>query len=159
MLKLSLQSFEGLYKAYLRVLKTVLNDANLPGDKFNISGSAFASSMREAVQDYQMLTTRRAFGHGISCGKWAGAFVFRLVRNNVLTPTGDVCEDKAALSIPVNTALSFGLEFVGLCPNKLPPALWRELRYYIAKRHINQEALGIIFDTMAYAPIIASKLS
>lgn len=139
------------------MLKSVIEDAGYAGNQFDLSGTAFAASMREAAQDYKILCARRPFSHGISRGKWAGAFVFRLVRNTVLFPKGEACEDKKILAVHINAALAFGLEFVGLCPGALPEPILRELRFYLAKRHINQEALGIIFDTMDAAQEIASK--
>ena len=136
------------YVEYLNLLSIIARKHRLTARDFMVSGIGFCNAMVDAKMDMEILDHRRNFDDGISRGKIAGIIVFRLCRNLVSFPTPQAKENPIALKIPILTALAFGLFLIDVNPAQLDEFILRELKYYVAKRHINQEALGICFDTL-----------
>jgi len=94
-------------------------------------------------------------------GKIAGVTTFRLVRAHIIHVNPDCvrCNDDRILKgqppcyvINLNTefALYCGLNFIKKTYSTIPKEIRAELVYTLTKRHMNQETLGIIFDTLQY---------
>lgn len=141
---------KALYRTYANILFKVVEADNLDPRYFIISKTGLAEVIRDVKKDLEILKTRRSFGHGFSKGKIVGTIVFRLCREHkVVIIHPYLSENKLALHVPIEVTLALGLELVGLSLNAIPNFLLRELKFHLAKRHINQEALGICFDTLS----------
>lgn len=145
----SSDSLRELYLAYLRVLNQVCVSSGISPSAVIPSKRGLYAALREVQLDIDALHKRRSFTHGISKGKIAGILVFRLTRIPVLMLTVEVADNPAALKLQVNAAVLLGLEFVSANHTQWPTFLIRELKYFVSKRHSNQECLGICFDIFA----------
>jgi hypothetical protein len=115
----------------------------------------------EILQDIKFIIDRRgpliAKDDGgnslISHGKVAGVITFRLSRRQIVH-VDEVCLDFKRCQIrctaKMNTefALLCGAEFIQAQFNELNEFIQRELFYQLTTRHVNQETLGLIFDTI-----------
>lgn len=145
----SKESQEALYMAYVRVLKAICDACEINSEYVVVSHLGMSTVFSEVQADLRALQMRRSLRHGISPGKIAGSLAFRLCRTPVLTMSPEIAEIQAAQKLPVNVAVALAFEFVGTSFAIWPTSLVRELKYFLGKRHSNQESLGICFDTIA----------
>ena len=89
---------------------------------------------------------KRRNRNDFSVSKYAGIIAFRLSRWNILY----INNDKEDYSIyPYLVALSVAFKyFLNLDISKVDKEIRKELIYIFARRHINQEMLGICFDIL-----------
>lgn len=140
---------KALYMAYVRVLSLICAACKINPNHVVVSRYGMSTVFSEVQADLQALQMRRPLKHGISPGKIAGSLAFRLCKTPVLTMTPEVAEMPIAQKLPVNVAVALAFEFVGTSFAIWPTSLVRELKYFLGKRHSNQESLGICFDTIA----------
>jgi hypothetical protein len=89
----------------------------------------------------------------ISRGKIAGAIAFRLSRRQIVHVNALCLDDKRCkirCTTKMNTefALRCGTEFIRVQFGALDKLIQCELFYQLTARHVNQETLGLIFDTI-----------
>jgi len=86
----------------------------------------------------------------ISIGKIAGIITFRLSRRHIAHSDYRCLECKERCVSKLNTefALQCGTAFIGVQFETIDPLLQKELFYQLTSRHVNQETLGLIFDTV-----------
>lgn len=138
-----------LFLAYSKVVRMVALENRIDVDKCYISRAAIISVFREAKKDCEIFQERRPLGHGLSAGKVVGSLVFRLCRTQTVFLHRNIIESRDALQISVTSSLALGLRLMGIDYGSVDEFIVRELKYFLAKRHINQEALGICFDALA----------
>jgi len=112
----------------------------------------------EIIQDIVFIKDRRgsliskdAQGQPlISPGKLAGVITFRLSKRHIVHSDYRCLECKVRCVSKLNTefALQCGAEFIGVQFETIDPLLQKELFYQLTSRHVNQETLGLIFDTI-----------
>ena len=138
-----------LYKAYFRILAKICDACGIDQNCVIPSQLGMSAVFSEVTGDLKALRMRRGFNHGFSPGKIAGSLVFRLYKTQVFYVTPEISEILAVQTLSLNVAVAFGLELVGTNFAVWPEFLIRELKYFLAKRHSNQESLGICFDIFA----------
>lgn len=142
---------DALFKAYVRILGRLCEECGIDARYVAVSPLGISAVFNEVQSDLNALRMRRNFSHGISAGKIAGSLAFRLYRTNVLTLAPALAENRAAQKLQLNAAVALAFELVGTNFALWPGSLVREIKYFLAKRHSNQEALGICFDTIECA--------
>lgn len=145
----SKESQKALYMAYVRVLDRICKAVGIDTDNIVVSQWGISIVFNEVQSDLNALQMRRSFPHGISKGKIAGSLAFRLCKTPVISMTPEIAELKIAQKLPVDVAVGLAFELVGTNFEIWPMSLVREIKYFLAKRHCNQESLGICFDTIA----------
>ena len=135
----------------------------VPQENIDISYTELSAALREANKDLYAIQARRhqikgATGQsfkGISEGKIAGVLCFRLNRyrivniiSNNIEPRNetDLRSDRKAYKIQDAAIISYIIERILRAP--LADASLAELLYIFSRRHINQEMLGVVFETM-----------
>jgi hypothetical protein len=86
-----------------------------------------------------------------SFGKIAGVMAYRLAKNHII----HLCEgcasctkSCAAKKLDQIFALRCAWEYIGIQYYRVPEETRRELFYSFSYRHVNQETLGLVFDTI-----------
>jgi len=119
-------------------------------DDIVISERAFASAVSECSKDLSMLASRR-LPNGISDGKVAGVFAFRLSRWNIISLPEGLADDPAMIQLNYLAALAFTYRYLGISPCKILDKVRIEIQYNLVRRHSNQETLGLCFDMLLSA--------
>jgi len=85
----------------------------------------------------------------INEGKVAGIITYRLARAHIINLCKTCCDcvERCIAQLNLTIAISIGLEYIHKKYDDLPDGLRQELGYAIIYRHVNQEMLGLVFDT------------
>jgi hypothetical protein len=115
----------------------------------------------EIVQDIRFIISRRgpliARDENdellISRGKIAGVMSFRLNRRQIVHVSEwcldyNRCKIRCTAKMNTSYALQCGTEFIQTQPYQINKMLLSELFYQMTSRHVNQETLGLLFDTI-----------
>jgi hypothetical protein len=122
-------------------------DANL----ISLSEHAVGQALAEANKDIKAMQQRRQFKNGISASKIAGIITFRLVRWTPVQLHSPQSENESALKINFMAAFAFVLKYIlNVDLKNFPPNVTREFQYNIARRHTNQETLGLAYEMLEY---------
>lgn len=136
-----------LFKKYHLLVLSILGNNSIGLADVVISENAFSSAILESSKDLQMLTSRR-LPNGISEGKVAGVFAFRLSRWNVISLPESLANNKAAMQLNYLAALAFSYNFLDLDIRNIDDTIRVEIQYNLVRRHSNQETLGLCFDML-----------
>jgi len=93
--------------------------------------------------------------------KIAGITTFRLARTHIIHMNPDCvrCNDERIIkgrspcfvsNFNTEFAITCGLDFIGKSYLSIPSEIRTELIYTLTKRHMNQETLGMVFDTLQH---------
>ncbi len=114
----------------------------------SLSSRALENAVRDITKDLNILSHRRAH-NSLSRGKLAGVVTFRMSKWHIISTREPLSEDKAGIKLNDLVALGFAFKYcLHVEYDKLPPSISREIQYTIARRHTNQETLGICFDVI-----------
>ena len=114
----------------------------------------------EIVQDVKFIIDRRGpliaqdqNGLRISRGKLAGVIAFRLSRRQIVHVSewcldNSRCKIRCATTVNTEFALLCGAEFIQVQFGEIDRFIRCELFYQLTTRHVNQETLGLVFDTI-----------
>jgi hypothetical protein len=136
----------------------------------NISLSSLKEACSEIEADLRIILARRKALIGkdaktgsprLSRSKIAGVVTFRLSKTHIINMNPDCvsCNDQRIMNgqspCPVSNfntefAIICGLHFIEKNYLSIPKEIRTELIYTLTKRHMNQETLGIVFDTLRY---------
>ena len=88
-----------------------------------------------------------------SRGKIAGIIAYRLAKNHIihLCEGCMACTIQCATRLNVEFALRCAWNYIGINYLRIPSEVRKELFYSFAYRHVNQETLGLVFDTIFFA--------
>jgi hypothetical protein len=165
--KITAQFFENLEKAivskYHRNLASVQNMicalqnktiGSLGKKVCHIDHGALHDAYAEMKNDINFLVKRRKelmTSLKPSFGKIAGIMAYRLAKNHII----HLCEGCASCTKPCAAkklnqifALRCAWEYIGIQYHRVPEDIRRELFYSFSCRHVNQETLGLVFDTI-----------
>jgi len=122
-------------------------------EPFNVSFSVLKEAINQIKMDISILSLRRGKLIGdmrMSEGKIAGIITYRFVKAHIIHihRKCNVCQHKCFLRINNVIAIRIGLDYINKKYNELPKGITNELIYTIRHRHINQETLGLVFDTL-----------
>jgi hypothetical protein len=122
---------------------------------FHINFFKLREACEEASKDIRIIFERRGARMGVnrpSLGKIAGVLVYRLSRSHIihLCEGCASCEHQCASKLNYKFAVKCAWEYVGISYLRVKEEIRRELLYSLALRHVNQETLGLVFDTIYY---------
>ncbi len=144
---------ETYHQRYVRVVGEIVSKANPPLNPklVSLSERAVGQALAEANKDIKAMQHRRQFKHGISASKIAGIVTFRLVRWTPVQLHAPQSEDENALKINFMAAFAFALKHIlNVDLKNFPTKVTREFQYNIARRHTNQETLGLAYEMLEY---------
>jgi len=125
---------------------------------FHINQNSLTEALEEIVKDVRFMFERRGTRMGKdhpSPGKIAGVIVYRLSRSHIVhLAEGCVsCDFQCASRLNYEFAIRCAVEYVGIKYSRIPKEISKELLYSLSLRHVNQETLALVFDTIIqYAP-------
>ncbi len=148
---------EALKQLSLQYVDTTLSLAKglkLPLEEVEISEKSLALALGEAKTDLDVMSMRRKPQKGISKAKIAGILTFRLSRFAPINLRGSALENDDAVKINDLAALALALKAVlHLDIGSVSSTnATKELQYTLARRHMNQETLGLAFELLAGQP-------
>ena len=119
---------------------------------FVINKSVLNEAVNQIKMDIRFVYLRQEEIIGdlrINEGKVAGIITYRLARAHIinLCKTCCECEERCIARLNLTIAISIGLEYIHKKYDDLPDGLRQELGYVISYCHVNQEMLGLVFDT------------
>lgn len=114
---------------------------------FSLTG--LNDALDEAVKDIEILKHRRKEFERFTRGKIAGIVVFRLSRWNLINTNSDLLlKDRLFLKMNYFIALAIGLNYINISYTQINEYVRNEIMYTLMRRHVNQETLGVVFDTL-----------
>ncbi|MCL2215176.1 MAG: hypothetical protein FWC06_08220 [Treponema sp.] len=125
---------------------------------FHANLYSLEEACNEIKKDIRFILERRGslIGAGRpSPGKIAGVIVYRLSRIQIINLFEGCasCKYQCTSKINYEFAVKCAWNYIGIPYFNVPQDLRRELIYSLSHRHVNQETLGLVFDTIytAYA--------
>ena len=118
---------------------------------YQVNDDAFASAMDDIQADLNIICwrrLRRVDVQGISNGKVAGIYAFRLVRAPIVNFCGQRAAHPHDRSVNTIIGLKTALDVTGLTLTRLHSEFIRELSFNLRKRHVNQETLALVIDSV-----------
>jgi len=120
---------------------------------FHINLYMLKEAYKEIIQDIRFIMERRGNLIGTnrpSLGKIAGVMVYRLSRSPIINLFEGCasCEYQCVSKLNYYFAVKCGWEYVDIPYLRVPQEIRKELLYSLALRHVNQETLGLVFDTL-----------
>jgi len=127
--------------------------SSLDYETFNLYFSALKEAINQIKMDLKILYMRRGNLIGnmrMSEGKIAGVIAFRLAKAHIIHihRKCNVCSKKCHSHLNISIAIRMGLEYIHKKYTELTTGIRNELIYTIKNRHVNQETLGLVFDTL-----------
>jgi len=126
--------------------------SSLTFDAFNINFSILKEAITQIKMDIRIIRFRRGNLIGnmrISEGKIAGIIAYRFARAHIINicRTCNNCRTKCFAQLNIEIAIRVGLDYIHKKYDDLPEGIRQELSYTMKYRHVNQEMLGLVFDT------------
>jgi hypothetical protein len=162
---------EGIFLKYKELIAgPAIQCPNVWAENVNISFSNLKEACSEIETDIRIILTRRKTLVGkdaetglprLSRSKIAGVTTFRLSKAHIIQmdPKCVSCNDGRIIgrqspcsvsNLNTEFAITCGLYFVGKEYLSIPKEIRTELIYTLTKRHMNQETLGIVFETLQH---------
>jgi hypothetical protein len=143
------QDREALYEAFSLNSKSIVVATG--ARDYSLNDDAFADAVIDIEQDLQIISYRRIknfSGTGISKGKMAGIYAFRLSRAPILQFCKGAYSShgKYDKSIQTLVVLMTSFNVIGQSVSVVDASLLAELIYNMRKRHVNQETLALVID-------------
>lgn len=115
-------------------------------------------AINDILQDIKFITMRRGSLISVnnkgellmSAGKLAGIITYRLSRRQITHSDYRClkCKIRCVSKLNSQFALQCGTEFITKQFSDIEPLLQKEFFYQLTSRHVNQETLGLIYDTI-----------
>ena len=126
-------------------------------DPFHINFTNLKEAIFQLKMDINIMFIRRGDlidGLRMSEGKIAGTVTYRLAKAHIIHVHRkcNVCKEKCFSHINNLIAVLIGLDYIHKKDTELPAKIQNELMYTIKQRHVNQETLGLVFDTLKELP-------
>lgn len=152
---LDTKAIERLSEFFVEYVSSACDTLGLPDDSISISAIELAGAFKEAAKDLEILDRRRKPKNGISWGKLAGVLWFRLSRYRIVNIQDmDGVEEKRLHEkrkfYRIQDIAIFQLVFEKILHIQAPEPLMKELLYIMARRHMNQEMLGVTLDALLH---------
>ncbi|MBV5301928.1 MAG: hypothetical protein J0649_09135 [Methylococcales bacterium] len=154
LLELNQATIEELTRQYVEIVREIANSMSTHISKSNIdidiSKKSLSLAFAEAAADLRIISMRRNTTLGISPAKIAGIVAFRLARFSPVHLCHAALEDDTLLRINELAALALALKTI-LHINITDISkkyVTMELQYNLVRRHMNQETLGMVFETL-----------
>jgi hypothetical protein len=126
--------------------------SSLPFEPFNINVSVLNEAIAQIKMDIRFVFLRGEDLIGnlrISEGKVAGIITYRLARAHIINICRicNDCSEKCIAQLNLIFAIRIGFDYIHKKYDDLPEGIRQELSYAMKYRHVNQEMLGLVFDT------------
>jgi len=127
-------------------------------DAFNVDLSLLQESIAQIKKDIAILNYRRGDLIGklrMSEGKIAGIITYRLSKAHIvhIHKLCNYCQEKCLSHLGFIIAIRMGLDYIHRKYPDLNEGIRQEMIYALRQRHVNQETLGLVFDTLVeYIP-------
>jgi hypothetical protein len=132
--------------AFAQTLMRVCRHFGYDYDDVSYSERELRLALEEAEIDVQALLNRRSRENGVSEGKLAGVYAYRLSRFKIVHFGTKYHDDKYSYAVQdISSILT--VERIILKAHIGTDRL-KELAYQMARRHANQETLGLCFDVI-----------
>jgi len=123
---------------------------------FHINLYSLREACKEIEKDIRFILERRGALIGSnrpSLGKIAGIIVFRLSRTHIihLFEGCASCKYQCASKLNHYFAVKCAWEYINISYLRVPQDIRRELLYSLSFRHVNQETLALVFDTIVHS--------
>ena len=123
---------------------------------FRVNHYNLNDACTEIKKDILFLLKRRAKLIDLlkpSFGKIAGIISYRLAKSHIVHLCEGClgCSIRCASKLNTEFALRCAWEYIGIQYLRVPAEVRKELFYSFSYRHINQETLGLVFDTVFFA--------
>ena len=120
---------------------------------FHVNFIALQEAYKQIEKDIRFMFERRGNLIGYnrpSLGKIAGVMVYRLSRSHIihLFQGCASCEYQCASKLNYYFAIKCAWEYIGIPYLRVPQEIRNELLYSLTLRHVNQETLALVFDTI-----------
>ena len=140
-----------LVEQYKDIASSIAKHAKITQSEIHVSLNALTLALAEAKTDLEIMTMRRRPSKGISLAKIAGIITFRLSRFAPINLTGNALENDVALKLNDLVALTLALKAIlGIDIQAISSThATKELQYTLARRHMNQETLGLAFELLS----------
>jgi len=118
---------------------------------FHVNLHNLKEACKEITKDIRFILERRGSLIGRpSPGKIAGIIVYRLSRIQIINLFEGCasCQYQCANKIGYEFAVKCAWSYIDIPYLRVPQDLRRELFYSLSYRHVNQETLGLVFDTI-----------
>ncbi|MBF0305701.1 MAG: hypothetical protein HQL41_08655 [Alphaproteobacteria bacterium] len=135
---------EQIVGRYVEAVAKALKEFHFHISAAEISRRELGLAMDEADLDFKALLSRRSQSHGISEGKIAGVIAYRFSRFKILHFKPDALDQKHVYLIQDAAALFLVSSII--LHRKIGGRRLLEICYQMARRHANQETMGVIFD-------------
>ena len=148
--------FKGIECKFMKLPASLLDY-----EVFHINYSELKEAIEQIKKDITIMFTRRGdliADMRMSEGKIAGSITYRLAKAHVIHVHRkcNVCPEKCFSRTFSHTnnliAILVGLNYINKKFDTLPVKIRDELIYTLKHRHVNQETLGLVFDTMKELP-------
>ena len=140
------QTRETILNEYVTRLLRACRILGVPKHSVSYSEPELRGALDEADVDLKAMFDRRSRADGISPGKVAGIVAYRLSRYKIVHIAEDAQAFKGTFLVQDVAALL--LVEAHLLRVAYPPRMLLELAYQMARRHANQETLGVVFDML-----------
>jgi len=122
-------------------------------DPFHINYTNLKEAIVQLKMDIHIMFIRRGNlidNMRMSEGKIAGTIVYRLTKNHIIhiNRKCNVCKKRCFSHTNNLIAVLIALDYIHKKDTELPISIQNELMYTIKQRHVNQETLGLVFDTL-----------
>jgi len=128
--------------------------ASLKFRAFYFDTALLKGAIDQIKKDIEIIYLRRNMDitkEQISEGLIAGVITYRLLKPHIINISSHCvyCSKGKCLShLDINIAIKIGLDYIHRKYPNLHEGIRKELVYTIKHRHLNQETLGLVFDTM-----------
>lgn len=145
--ELSEQYFDCIQDIVARI--NTKGDDKIPLEDVMVSDRALSLAFAEAAKDLEIMHIRRRPKSGISSAKIAGVITFRLSRFAPIQLAAKTAENDLALKL--NALVPFALAMKAIMHKDITnfdSKVSREIQYTLARRHTNQETLGLVYEIL-----------
>jgi len=142
--------FISILQKYLHLVNELALIVNKQGNSaiINLNEELLLSAVRESHMDYEFMKKRRVSSI-VSEGKIAGILAFRLSRvRPIYSPSTVLNNEFTFVDLHITLAVHIALNYICIKWGDLDKMIRKEIFYTIKSRHVNQETLGLVFDSI-----------
>ncbi|NCN11581.1 MAG: hypothetical protein GW938_17220 [Leptospira sp.] len=139
-----------IQKMFKSVFLTIFdNSSNLRDAKMVIiSETALDLAINDIQTDIEFISSRRK-SKNISKGKIAGVIAYRISKASLFHSKNNLlANDKMFIRLNSLVSITIALNYIRCGSESIHVENLSELVYSISRRHVNQETLGLVFDSI-----------
>lgn len=143
---------ESIRESYISLTQQFIDKA-IPyhQESLYISHYSLGNALKDIETDIRFLLMRRPVISSLMRGKIAGVILFRLSKYHILHLSEQLLNDKLIAIINTQVAILLAFRYININFDLVPERIRNEIIFSVSKRHMNQETLGIVLDTLRMA--------